>query len=62
MQAVADEMDGLGDEMTAYTDKKAGELFTVGDEEVRLSEDEIVASFDDNANCAQSCTETKTPR
>ena len=32
LQAVVDEMDVFGDEMTAYINKKTGELFTVSDE------------------------------
>ena len=39
LQAVVDEMDVFGDEMTAYINKKTGELFTVGDEEARYIED-----------------------
>lgn len=39
LQAVVDEMDVFGDEMTAYINKKTGELFTVGDEEARVIED-----------------------
>lgn len=39
LQAVVDEMDVFGDEMTAYINKKTGELFTVGDEEARITED-----------------------
>ena len=38
LQAVVDEMDVFGDEMTAYINKKTGELFTVGDEEARVVE------------------------
>lgn len=39
LQAVVDEMDVFGDEMTAYINKKTGELFTVGDEEAGYIED-----------------------
>jgi hypothetical protein len=39
LQAVVDEMDSVGDEMTAYINNKTGELFTVGEEEARLIED-----------------------
>ncbi|MEN8179102.1 MAG: UPF0158 family protein [Pseudomonadota bacterium] len=39
LQSVVDEMGVFGDEMTAYINKKTGELFTVGDEEARLIED-----------------------
>lgn len=39
LQAVVDEMDVFGDEMTAYINKKTGELFTVGEEEARVIED-----------------------
>lgn len=33
LQAVVDEMDVIGYEMTSYINKKTGELFTVSDEE-----------------------------
>ena len=39
LQAVVDEMDMIGDEMTAYINKKTGELFTVSDEEARIIEE-----------------------
>ena len=39
LQAVVNEMDVFGDEMTAYINKKTGELFTIGDEEARIIED-----------------------
>jgi hypothetical protein len=39
LQAVVDEMDVIGDEMTAYINKRTGELFTVADEEARYIED-----------------------
>ena len=39
LQSVVDEMDLFGDEMTAYINKKTGELFTVGEEEAGLIED-----------------------
>jgi hypothetical protein len=38
LKSVVDEMDVLGDEMTAYINKKTGELFTVSEEEARLIE------------------------
>lgn len=41
LQAVADEMDLFGDEQTAYINRKTGELFTVGDEELRFLETDI---------------------
>ncbi len=39
LQTVVDEMDVFGDEMTAYINKKTGELFTVGGEEAGYIED-----------------------
>ena len=39
LQAVVEEMDFVGEEMTAYINTKTGELFTVGDEEARFIED-----------------------
>ena len=39
LQTVVDEMDVFGDEMTAYINKKTGELFTVGDKEAGFIED-----------------------
>ena len=38
LRAVLGEMDVMGDEMTAYINKKTGELFTVGDDEARIIE------------------------
>ena len=38
LQAVAEAMDLPGDEMTAYINRKTGELFTVGDEEAEIIE------------------------
>ncbi len=38
LQAVVDEMDVFGDEITAYINKKTGELFAVSDEEARFIE------------------------
>ncbi len=39
LQAVADEMDVMSDEMTAYINKRTGELFTVGGEEASIIEE-----------------------
>ena len=39
LQAVVEEMDFVGEEMTAYINNRTGELCTVGDEEARLIED-----------------------
>ncbi len=39
LQEVVDEMDIIGDEMTAYINKKTGELFSVGEEEAGLVEE-----------------------
>ena len=39
LQTVVDEMDVFGDEMTAYINKKTGELFIVGGEEAGYIED-----------------------
>ena len=38
LKSVVEEMDVLGDEMTAYINKQTGELFTVSEEEARLIE------------------------
>lgn len=39
LQSVVNEMDGLGDVMAAYINKKTGELFTVSEEETRIIEE-----------------------
>jgi hypothetical protein len=39
LQSVVNEMDVLSDEMTAYINKKTGELFTVGDEQANIIEE-----------------------
>jgi hypothetical protein len=44
LQAVVDEMDILDDEMTAYINKKTGELYAVTDEDQQYVED----GYDDN--------------
>ncbi len=39
LQSVVNEMDAFSDEMTAYINKKTGELFTVSDEEANIIEE-----------------------
>ena len=40
LQAVVDEMDMAGDEMTASVNRETGELVTLGDEEISYSKDD----------------------
>ncbi len=40
LQAVIDEMDVFSDEMTAYVNRKTGELYTATDEEVGLADED----------------------
>lgn len=40
LREVAEEIDGAPNEMTPYLNRRTGELFTVGDEEARLVDDD----------------------